>query len=74
MATEEVLDNEYLFPHHTAYYTDEQVRSAYPRIANAATYSLYRYFGRHEDRLREWCVIYDSMYGAEYPLNDSHPH
>ncbi len=57
-----------MFPHYDAYYTEEQVRSAYPHIGNAATYSLYRFFGKDEDRLHKWCTIYGEMFGAKYPL------
>jgi hypothetical protein len=51
------------------YLTDESVREAYPSIGNAATYSLFRFLGKDLHTLDEWCTIYQTMFGATYPLS-----
>jgi len=57
-----------LYQYYVPYYTEETVRQAYPRIGNASTYSLFRFFGKDFSRVQEWCTIYQSMFGADYPL------
>ena len=57
-----------IYPHYTAFYTEEEVRAAYPAIGNAPTYALYRYFGKSLQRLETWCRSYDLLVGQEYPL------
>lgn len=42
-------------------------RSQYPKIANAATYALYHYFGGDLSKLEDWCHTYVHVYG-ESPL------
>jgi hypothetical protein len=34
-----------MHPYYVDFYTEEQVRAAYPQIGNAPTYALYRFFG-----------------------------
>jgi len=57
-----------IYPHYTAFYTEEQVRAAFPEIGNAPTYGLYRYFGKDLQRLETWCRNYVLLVGQEYPL------
>lgn len=50
------------------YYTQEEIKSAYPQIGNQSTYALYQYFGEDLDLLEKWCRTYQAFFGDKYPL------
>jgi len=52
-----------LYAYYQDYYTQEDVRDAYPQIGNAATYSLYRLFNEDPNTLEKWCMNYQTMFG-----------
>ena len=56
------------YQYYLLYHNKESVRQAYPQIGNAATYSLFRFFGKDLGTLQEWCNTYEAMFGEEYPL------
>ena len=57
-----------LHPFYVDFYTEEQVRAAYPHIGNASTYALYRYFEEDLEELETWCRTYQSFFGQDHPL------
>jgi len=57
-----------LYDFYGEFFTQEQVREAYPLIGNAATYSLYRFFGEDLGKLQQWCTNYQELFGVDYPL------
>jgi len=57
-----------LYDFYGEYYTEEQVRAAFPDIANAATYALYIFFGGDLNRVMDWCQTYQAFFGSKHPI------
>ena len=56
-----------LYAHYQDYYTQEDVRNAYPQIGNASTYSLYAFFDYDLTKLETWRQEYDRIFGELQP-------
>jgi len=54
-----------LYDFYGEYYTEEQVRAAFPDIANAATYALYRVLSEDIERVGQWREIYLTLFSSD---------
>jgi len=57
-----------LYQHRSEWIHGQIDQSQYPRVANAATYALYRYFNGDLFKLENWCRTYVRVY-SESPVN-----
>jgi hypothetical protein len=56
-----------LTQHYRDFRFNEELRSAYPQIGNAASYALYAFFDYDLERLSAWQQEYDRMFGDIQP-------
>jgi hypothetical protein len=58
---EQIRDS--LYKHEVEWNFGEVDQSQYPRIANGATYALFRFFDGNKNLLETWCRTYFEIYG-----------